>query len=124
MELINSFLLISINVFIMKFLLKHHFSNLVYALIPIGVFISLNLLFEAFSPKLIPIILCYSFALIILSYISSWIDVTKNNKVNISEEFKIKFRKFKLFIVNIMMPVGITFFQIILVWNKEMQSKF
>lgn len=124
MELLNSFLLICINLFIMKFLLQHHFSNLVYASIPTCAFIFLNLLFGAISIKLIPIILCYSFALIILSYLSSWIDFTKNSKVNISEEFKTKFRKFKFFIVNIMMPIGITFFQIILVWNKEMQSKF
>jgi hypothetical protein len=123
MEIINSILLIAINLFIMKFLLKRNLNNLGYALIPVCIFIFINLLFGDFSHKLIPIILLYSLALIILSYISSWIDVTKNSKANVSEEFKIKFRKFKLFTVNIIMPIGITFFQIILVWNKEMQSR-
>ena len=53
---------------------------------------------------------------------SSWINVIKNSKANVSEEFKIKFQKTKLFIVNTIMPIGITLFQIILVWNKEMQD--
>ena len=79
--------------------------------------------FENFPHKLIPIFLFYSLALIILSYISSWINVIKNSKANVSEEFKIKFQKFKLFTVNIIMPIGITLFQIILVWNKEVQNR-
>ncbi len=54
---------------------------------------------------------------------SSWINVIKNSKANVSEEFKIKFQKFKLFTVNIIMPIGITLFQIILVWNKEVQNR-
>jgi hypothetical protein len=122
MEIINSILLICINLFIGKFLLKHNLNNLGYALIPACIFIFINLFFENFPHKLIPIFLFYSLALIILSYISSWINVTKNSKANVSEEFKIKFQKTKLFIVNTIMPIGITLFQIILVWNKEMQD--
>ncbi len=55
---------------------------------------------------------------------SSLIDVTKNNKSNLSEELKQKFRKTKYYIVNIVMPVGVTIFQIILILNKEIQNKF
>ena len=107
----------------MKFLLKQNLSNLGYALIPVCIFIFINLFFGNLPHKLIPIILFYSLALIILSYMSSWINVIKNSKANVSEEFKIKFQKFKLFIVNIIMPIGITLFQIILVWNKEVQNR-
>ena len=124
MEIINSILIILINLFIVRFLLKRNFKILRYVLIPVCIFILLNQFFGEFSHKLIRVILLYSLAPITLSYMSSWIDVTKSNKANVSEEFKTKFRKFIFFIVNIILPIGITFFQIILVWNKEMQSEF
>ena len=108
----------------MKFLFKRNYSNLLYALIPTIIFIIINLLFEQLPNKLIPIILFYSFALLILSFMSSLIDVTKNTKSNVSEEFKEKFRKTKYYIVNLIMPIGVTIFQIILILNREMQSKF
>ena len=55
---------------------------------------------------------------------SSLMDVTKNNKSKGSEETKEKFRKFKYFLVNLIMPIAITIFQIILILSREMQSEF
>lgn len=124
MEIVNSILLIFINIFIIKFLLKRNFRILGYALIPTFVFIILNLLFGDLPYKLIPITLFYSFGLLILSYISSKIDVTKNSKASITEESKARFRKIKYYMVNLIMPIGITIFQIILMFHKEMQSEF
>ncbi|OGS74620.1 MAG: hypothetical protein A3G95_09155 [Flavobacteria bacterium RIFCSPLOWO2_12_FULL_31_7] len=124
MEILNIILLILINLFIMKFLLKRNYSNLLYAIIPTIIFIIINLLFGQLPNKLIPIILFYSFASLILSFMSSLIDVTKNTKSNVSEEFKEKFRKTKYYIVNLIMPIGVTIFQIILILNREMQIKF
>ena len=124
MEIVNSILLIFINFFIIKFLLKRNFRILGYALIPTFVFIILNLLFGDLPEKLIPITLFYSFGLLILSYMSSKIDVTKNSRASITEESKARFRKIKYYMVNLIMPIGITIFQIILMFHKEMQSEF
>ena len=108
----------------MGFLLKRKYSNLVYALIPTMAFIILNLLFGELPNKLIPILLLYSFALLILSFMSSIIDVTKNSNSNLSEEVKEKFRTTKFYMVNLIMPIGITIFQIMLIFDKELQSNF
>ena len=124
MEIVNSILLILINYFILKFLLKNNLKSLGYALIPSFVFIILNLFFGNLPKKLIPITLMYSFGLLILSFMSSQIDVTKNNKANISEENKATFPKIKSYIVNIVMPISIAIFQIILMFHKEMQREF
>ena len=113
-----------LNYLIMKFLLTRNYSNLLYALIPTIIFIIINLLFGNLPNKLIPILLFYSLALLILSFMSSLIDVTKNNETNISEEFKQKFRKTKYYILNMVMPVGVSIFQIILILNKEIQNSF
>ncbi len=122
MQVVNIILLILINFLIMKFLINRNYSNLWYALIPTLLFISTNLLFGALPNKLISIILFYSFALLILSFMSTLIDVTKKSVV--SEETKQKFRKFKYYLVNVMMPIAITIFQIILILDTEMQTKF
>ena len=124
MEIVNGILLICINFFILKFLLNRNFRIVSYSLIPTFLFIILNLFFGDLPSKLILITLSYSFGLLILSFMSSLIDVTKNNRANISEEYKAIFRKIKFCMVNIMMPIGITIFQIILMFNKEMQRKF
>ena len=100
--------------------MKNNLKSLGYALIPSFVFIILNLFFGNLPKKLIPITLMYSFGLLIISFMRSQIDVTKNNKANISEENKATFRKIKSYIVNIVMPIGITIFQIILMFHKEM----
>lgn len=124
MEILNAILLIWINYLIMGFLLKRKYSNLVYALIPTMSFIILNLLFGELPNKLIPIQLLYSFALLILSFMSSIIDVTKNSNSNLSEEVKEKFRTTKFYMVNLIMPIGVTIFQIMLIFDKELQSNF
>ncbi len=122
MQVLNIILLIFINFLIVKFFLNRNYSNLWYALIPTILFISTNLLFGALPNKLIPIILFYSFALLILSFMSTLIDVTKKSLAK--EETKQKFRKFKYYLVNVMMPIAITIFQIMLIFDTEMQTKF
>ncbi len=124
MKILNIILLVLINFLIMKFLLERKYSNLVYSIIPTVIFIIINFYFGELPNKLILVILFYSIALLILSFMSSLIDVTKNNKSNLSEELKQKFRKTKYYIVKIVMPVGVTIFQIILILNKEIQNKF
>ena len=108
----------------MKFLLTKNYSNLWYALIPTILFIVINLLFGELPNKLIPILLFYSLASLILSFMSSLIDVTKNTKSKVSEETKEKFRKFKYYLVNLIMPIGITIFQLLIILDREMQTKF
>ena len=124
METLNIILVIFINFLIVKFLLTKNYSNLWYALIPTILFIVINLLFGELPNKLIPILLFYSLASLILSFMSSLIDVTKNTKSKVSEETKEKFRKFKYYLVNLIMPIGITIFQLLIILDREMQTKF
>lgn len=124
METLNIVLVIFINFLIVKFLLTKNYSNLWYALIPTILFIVINLLFGELPNKLIPILLFYSLASLILSFMSSLIDVTKNTKSKVSEETKEKFRKFKYYLVNLIMPIGITIFQLLILLDREMQTKF
>ncbi len=124
METLNIILMIFINFLIVKFLLTKNYSNLWYALIPTILFIVINLLFGELPNKLIPILLFYSLASLILSFMSSLIDVTKNTKSKVSEETKEKFRKFNYYLVNLIMPIGITIFQLLIILDREMQTKF
>lgn len=124
MEIVNSILLIFLNFLIAKFILKRNFSSLGYSLIPAFLFIILNLFLGDLPAKLIPATLVYSFGLLILSFMSSRIDVTKNNKADISEEKKEMFRKIKFYMMTVIMPIGITLFQIVLMFNKKVQAGF
>ncbi len=108
----------------MKFLLKRNFRILSCALVTAFVFTVLNLLLGDLPLKVIPITLFYSFGLLILSYMSSKIDVIKNSEASIAEETKARFQKIKFYMINLIMPIGITIFQIILMFDKEMQRKF
>jgi hypothetical protein len=108
----------------MKFLLTRNYSNLWYAVIPSIIFVIINLLFGELPNKLIPILLFYSLASLILSFMSSLIDVTKNTKSKVSQETQKKFRKFKYYLVNLIMPIGITIFQILIILYREIQTKF
>lgn len=96
----------------MKFLLTRNYSNLLNSLIPTIIFIIINHLFGELPNKLIPILLFYSFASLFLSFMSSLIDLTKNTKSKVSEETKEKFRKLKYYLVNIIIQIVLTIFQI------------
>ena len=124
MEIANSILLIFINLFIMKFLLTRNFKRLGYALILTFLFIIFNLFFGDLPNKLIPVTWFYSFSLLILSYMSSLIDVTRNTKISVSEEDKARFQKIKFYSVNVIMPILATIFQIMLMFDTEMQRGF
>lgn len=123
MEILNIILLVSINLLIIKFLLGRGYKNLLYALIPTILFIVLNLVFGELPRKLIPITLFFSFSLLVFSAMSSFIDVTKNNKAKLSEEVKERFRKVMHYLINFVMPVCITIYQILLMLNREIQNK-
>lgn len=123
MEILNVILLIITNFLIVKFLLKRNYLNLWYALILALFFAILNLLFGQLPKSIIPLTLFYSFALLILSFVSSKIDVTKNSNLNLSEDPKDQFRKIKYYMANIIIPIFTTIFQIILMFDKEIQNK-
>lgn len=122
MAILNIILLIILNFYIARFLVEKKSSDLGYALIPVIVFIILNLLFSELPKKVIPITLFYSFSLLIMGYMISIFDIVVTN-LTIKKEVIEKFLKVKYYMFNFIMPILISFFQIILMLNKEMQNK-
>ena len=121
MEILNSIIIILLNISIFYFLQKKDFKILIWTIVFSLFFIFLNFIFENFSNKFLAIILFYSFALIVLNYMSKIIDVTKNND-NISEKVKKSFNQVKSFILLYLFPIFTTVFQIMIIWNKNLQN--
>lgn len=119
MEILNSIIIILLNISIFYFLQKKDFKILIWPIVFSLFFIFLNFIFENFSRKLLVIILFYSFALIVFNYMSKIIDVTKNN---ITEKVKKSFNQVKSFILLYLFPIFTTVFQIMIIWNKNMQN--
>ena len=121
MEILNSIIIFLLNISIFYFLQKKDFKILIWTIVFSLFFIFLNFIFENFSNKFLAIILFYSFALIVLNYMSKIIDVTKNND-NISEKVKKSFNQVKSFILLYLFPIFTTVFQIMIIWNKNLQN--
>lgn len=122
MEIINSIIMICINLFIINFLLNKNWKFLKYSFYLTCLFIFLNLIIESLPYKLIPIILFYSLAILILNFMSNQINVIKNNST-VSELAKIKLLKIKFYAISYIFPIMITIFQIILLFSTEMQNE-
>ena len=86
-------------------------------------FISFNLFFSELTLKITFLILLYSLALPVLYFMSKLINVT-NNKNEISENIKDNFLKVKSIMVNYILPIMITLFQILVICIKELQDEF
>ena len=122
MEIINSIIMICINLFIINFLLNKNWKFLKYSFYLTCLFIFLNLIIESLPYKLIPIILFYSLSILILNFMSNQINVIKNNST-VSELAKIKLLKIKFYAISYIFPIMITIFQIILLFSTEMQNE-
>ncbi len=123
MKLINCLIIIFLNYQLFLLLSKKKYKNSVYIFIPVMLFISFNLFFSELTLKITFLILLYSLALPILYFMSKLINVT-NNKNEISENIKDNFLKVKSIMVNYILPIMITLFQILVICIKELQDEF
>ena len=121
MEIINSILFVMINAFLMQFLLKSEYRFLKFALMPTVVFVVLNLFFGALPIRIIPIALFYSVGILVLNIMSSRVNAFKKN-TSISEEKRERLLKIKYYLMHFVVPIGVTVFQIILLFNKKVQA--
>ena len=122
MEVVNTVILIFINLLVIKFLLDRNSKLLKYFFGTAVLFIVLNLATAALSYKLILIVLCYSFGILILNFIARRMDVTKKNP-SISESAKETFAEIKFYLLAVILPLMSAIFQIILVWSKGLQHQ-
>ena len=123
MKLINCLIIIFLNYQLFLLLSKKIYKNSIYIFIPVMLFISFNLFFSELTLKITFLILLYSLALPILYFMSKLINVT-NNKNEISENIKDNFLKVKSIMVNYILPIMITLFQILVICIKELQDEF
>ena len=123
MKLINCLIIIFLNYQLFLLLSKKKYKNSVYIFIPVMLFISFNLFFSELTLKITFLILLYSLALPVLYFMSKLINVT-NNKNEISENIKDNFLKVKSIMVNYILPIMITLFQILVICIKELQDEF
>lgn len=123
MEILNSILFVSINAFLMQFLLKRDYKHLGFAFVPAVAFMVLNLVFGALPVRIIPIVLMYSLGILILNFMSSRLAVIKNS-TTVEEASRERLLKIKYYVLHFALPIGITIFQILLLFSKEMQGQF
>lgn len=121
MEIINSVLFVLINAFLMQFLLKREYKSLKFVLVPAVVFVVLNLFFGALPIRIIPIALVYSVGILVLNIMSSRVNVFKNN-TSVTQEKRERLLKIKYYLMHFVVPIGVTVFQIILLFNKKVQA--
>lgn len=122
MEIANSLLIICINLCVTIFLINKNWKTLNYSFYLAVLFIILNLIIDDFPLKLIPIILFYSLAILILSFMSNQINIINNNST-VSELTKMKLAKIKFYFISFVLPILITIFQIIFLLSAEMQNE-
>ena len=95
---------------------RNHLTSLVIFLILI---IVLNYIFKSISYKLIFFLLLFSFSLIALNFFKSFVNVYQRSDLLIKE----KIEKVKLVMLNVMMPILITVYQILLIWVDKIFDK-
>lgn len=78
-----------------------------------------NYIFDMLSNKLILFLLLFSFAIIILNFLKSFINVYQKSDL-VDEE---KVAKFKFIMLNVIMPIMITIYQILIIWSEGLFDK-
>ncbi len=121
MEIIDSIVLVGLNLFIAKFLLKRNPRLLVYALCCAAGFVLINLFSNLLAFRLTLVVLFYSVSILVIDLLSSRATVVKDSS-HISEPARLKFMKIKSFIIAVLFPIMITVFQIIVLYDKEIQN--
>jgi hypothetical protein len=95
---------------------KNHLILLViYGVIIIG----LNYMLNSLSNKLVIFLLFFSFSIIVLNFFKSFINVYQKSDLLDNE----KVEKVKFIMLNVMMPIMITVYQILIIWVDKLFDK-
>ena len=94
-------------------------NYLLLLVIYLALIIILNYIFGSVSNKLIFFLLLFSFSIIMLNFFKSFINVYKKSDLLDNE----KVEKAKFIMINIMMPIMITVYQIIIIWVDKLFDK-
>ncbi len=95
-------------------------KNYLILLVIYGVIIiSLNYMLNSLSNKLIIFLLFFSFSIIVLNFFKSYINVYQ--KSNLLDNEKVE--KVKFIMLNVMMPIMITVYQILIIWVDKLFDK-
>lgn len=78
-----------------------------------------NYVFGILSNKLILFLLLFSFSIILFSFLKSFINVYE--KSNLIDEKKVA--KVKFIMLNVIMPIMITVYQILIIWSEGLFDK-
>lgn len=95
---------------------KNHLIGLIVYGLSVVIF---NYIFDILSNKLILFLLLFSFAIIILNFLKSFINVYEKSDL-VDEE---KVAKFKFIMLNVIMPIMITIYQILIIWSEGLFNK-
>ena len=95
---------------------KNHLIGLIVYGLSVVIF---NYIFDMLSNKLILLLLLFSFAIIILNFLKSFINVYQKSDL-VDEE---KVAKFKFIMLNVIMPIMITIYQILIIWSEGLFDK-
>jgi len=95
---------------------KNHLIGLIVYGLSVVIF---NYIFDMLSNKLILFLLLFSFAIIILNFLKSFINVYEKSDL-VDEE---KVAKFKFIMLNVIMPIMITIYQILIIWSEGLFNK-
>ena len=95
---------------------KNHLIGLIVYGLSVVIF---NYIFDMLSNKLILFLLLFSYAIIILNFLKSFINVYQKSDL-VDEE---KVAKFKFIMLNVIMPIMITIYQILIIWSEGLFDK-
>jgi hypothetical protein len=91
-------------------------SHIILLAIYFAIIVALNYIFNSVSHKLILFLLLFSFSIILLNFFKSFVNVYERS--DLLDNGKVK--KIKSIIFNIIMPIMITVYQIILIWLDKL----
>ena len=87
-----------------------------------SIFIILNLLFKTFDFRITSILLIFSISVGILKLLSKTINIFKNSN-HLDDSKKLQFEKFKVNLFNYFFPIAIYIYQLLIIWNTNLQSQ-
>ncbi|OUD23966.1 hypothetical protein [Flavobacterium psychrophilum] len=94
-------------------------NHLILLAIYLALIIILNYIFGSVSNKLIFFLLLFSFSTIVLNFFKSFINVYQKSDLLDSK----KVEKAKFIMLNVMMPIMITVYQVIIIWVDKLFDK-
>lgn len=125
MNVVNTILIIVINSLLLKYLWKGGIKNILWTLIPVVILITLNSIIEELTLKITLILLFYSYSLLVLYVFSKVVESRlKVAYSTVSTSFLNKYKKFKQIVITLVFPIMTTIFQLLLIWNSKIQSRF